>query len=69
MGFQRRTDTNKRILKISTDALPVFHHYGVVKNTYIMLKGSVPGPVKRLITMRNAENTEIKQPQLLAINA
>ncbi len=68
-GFHRRTDANKRILKISTDALPPLHHYGVVKNTYFLVKGSVPGPVKRLVRMRNAENSEIKEPQLLAINA
>jgi len=29
-----------------------FPHYGVVKNNYLMLKGSVMGPVKRVITIR-----------------
>jgi large subunit ribosomal protein L3e len=29
-----------------------FMHYGVVTNQFVMLKGSCPGPVKRLITLR-----------------
>ena len=29
-----------------------FPHYGVVNNQYVMLKGSCPGPVKRVITLR-----------------
>eukprot|EP01059_Diplonema_ambulator_P031876 TRINITY_DN59_c0_g1_i1.p2 TRINITY_DN59_c0_g1~~TRINITY_DN59_c0_g1_i1.p2 ORF type:complete len:412 (+),score=140.99 TRINITY_DN59_c0_g1_i1:3829-5064(+) len=29
-----------------------FPHYGVVNNQYIMIKGSLPGPVKRVITLR-----------------
>lgn len=29
-----------------------FLHYGVVRNDYIIVKGSIPGPAKRLIRMR-----------------
>merc|ERR1712100_901250 len=29
-----------------------FPHYGTVKNDWIMLKGTVPGPIKRVITLR-----------------
>ena len=29
-----------------------FPHYGEVQNQYVMLKGSVPGPTKRVITLR-----------------
>ena len=29
-----------------------FSHYGIVSNDYIMLKGSVMGPRKRIITLR-----------------
>lgn len=29
-----------------------FPHYGVVNNEYMLLKGSVPGPVKRILTLR-----------------
>lgn len=57
MGFHQRTEYNKRILKIGSDgegATPKggFTRYGVVKSDYIMLRGSVPGPMKRLIKIR-----------------
>jgi len=59
LGFQQRTEFNKRILKISEDASEItpaggFLHYGVLKNPYILVKGSIPGPVKRLIRIRPA---------------
>ena len=31
-----------------------FPHYGVVDEDYIMLKGAVPGPKKRVITLRRS---------------
>jgi len=59
MGYQQRTEFNKRILKIGengTEITPAggFIHYGVLKSPYILIKGSVPGPVKRLIRIRPA---------------
>lgn len=57
MGFHQRTEYNKRIIKIgSSDITPEggFPHYGVVRSDYILISGSVPGPVKRLIRMRDA---------------
>ena len=58
-GYHRRTELNKRILKISEkpeDINPVcgFPHYGFVLNDFVLLKGSVPGPTKRLIKLRLA---------------
>ena len=29
-----------------------FPHYGVVRNDFLLLKGSVPGPRKRVMTLR-----------------
>ena len=57
MGFHRRTEYNKRILMIDDDGYKItpaggFLHYGVVKSTYVVLSGSVPGPAKRPIVMR-----------------
>lgn len=54
MGYHSRTDYNKILLKISGKAEEVnkqggFIRYGVVRNTYVLVKGSVPGPTKRLI--------------------
>ncbi|MAG08284.1 50S ribosomal protein L3 [Candidatus Woesearchaeota archaeon] len=53
-GYHTRTEYNKLLLKISTKPEEInpkggFPHYGLVKNTYILLKGSLPGPAKRLI--------------------
>ena len=31
-----------------------FPHYGVVKNDFLMLKGSIPGTKKRVITLRKS---------------
>jgi len=58
MGFHRRTEYNKRIIKIGSDGLEVtpaggFLHYGVVRGTYVLLAGSVPGTPKRPIVLRH----------------
>lgn len=58
MGYHRRTEYNKRILKIVNDpAYQVnpsggFLHYGLVRNTSILLHGSIGGPSKRLVRLR-----------------
>jgi len=75
MGFHRRTEYNKRILKIG-EAKELsqeagFKNYGVVKNTYILIKGSVPGPAKRLIRIRKAIRAnvkEVKKPKLISVS-
>ena len=58
LGFQTRTELNKRILMI-TDGTKVnpkggFINYGNVSGDALILQGSVPGPRKRLIRMRFA---------------
>ncbi|MDK2916707.1 MAG: large subunit ribosomal protein [Euryarchaeota archaeon] len=59
MGYQQRTEFNKRILKIGTDGNDItpaggFLHYGLVRGPYVLIKGSVPGPNKRLVRIRPA---------------
>ncbi|WP_409199564.1 50S ribosomal protein L3 [Methanobrevibacter sp. DSM 116169] len=61
MGYHKRTEFNKKILKIaSADEVDQvnpdggFIKYGLVKNDYILVKGSIPGPSKRLIILRKA---------------
>lgn len=70
-GYNRRTELNKRILTIQEDPDEVnpeggFKNYGEVQQEYVIVKGSVPGPAKRLIMFRPAvrhngypENPEI----------
>ncbi|NYT04962.1 MAG: 50S ribosomal protein L3 [Methanomicrobiales archaeon] len=59
MGYQQRTEFNKRILKVGDNGESInpdggFLHYGLVRNPYVMIKGSIPGPAKRLIRIRPA---------------
>ncbi len=59
LGFQTRTELNKRILKIGESGKDItpkggFVRYGIVKSNYVILEGSVPGPKKRLIMLRPA---------------
>ena len=68
-GFQQRIDHNKLLIKISDDPESInpdggFLKYGVIKNPYVLIKGSVSGPRKRLIFFTSAhrkESTEVPQ--------
>jgi large subunit ribosomal protein L3 len=59
-GYHQRTEYNKRVLRIASPEdhaiTPAggFLHYGEVNSDYILVKGSVPGPAKRLIRFRDA---------------
>ncbi|MCJ7634491.1 50S ribosomal protein L3, partial [Candidatus Bathyarchaeota archaeon] len=60
MGFHQRTERNKMILKIGENTQPFapkggFPHYGLIRSNYLVLKGSIPGPAKRLVKMRYAD--------------
>jgi len=56
MGYHVRTEYNKQILKIDSDPKKInqvggFKRFGLVKNDYILLRGSIAGPTKRLIRL------------------
>ena len=55
-GFHRRTIYHLKILDIKKpddfDHPLAFHRYGMLKSKFLVVKGSVPGPAKRLIKMR-----------------
>jgi large subunit ribosomal protein L3 len=68
MGYHQRTEYNKRILKIGIDGKDVtpkggFLKYGTVKGTYVIVDGSLPGPVKRLIRLRVPARPPRKVPE------
>lgn len=67
MGFHRRTEFNKRILKIcNADEVNMkggFKHYGLVKGQCLLIEGSLPGPPKRLVKIRFA----IRRPSIQTI--
>ncbi|MHA1232396.1 MAG: 50S ribosomal protein L3 [Candidatus Helarchaeota archaeon] len=57
MGYHQRVEYNKQILKIGIDPKEInpkggFVKYGLIKNDYVLIKGSVPGPRKRVIRFR-----------------
>ena len=59
VGYHQRTEHNKRVLKIGDNGADItpdggFLHYGVVRNHYVLLHGSIPGPTKRLVRLRDA---------------
>ncbi len=59
MGFHNRTEKNKRILLMGSDGERVtpkggFNRYGNVNGEYLLIRGSVMGPSKRLIKLRKA---------------
>ena len=61
-GFHQRTELNKRVLKIGDSGEEItpkggFLHYGTVKNSYMMVHGSVPGPSKRVVRLREPVRT------------
>jgi len=76
MGYHQRTEFNKRILKIGSDGEEVtpeggFINYGIVRGDYVLIKGSVPGPSKRLIRLRDpirAKKADLGEPNILHIS-
>jgi large subunit ribosomal protein L3 len=56
-GYHQRTELNKRVVDLGDDGVTPdggFVNYGEVSGEYTLLKGSVPGPEKRLIRLRPA---------------
>ncbi len=76
MGYHQRTEYNKRILKISEDLDAInpssgFINYGLVRGDYILVKGSVPGPSKRLVRLREPTRSKVSgigEPQIAHIS-
>lgn len=76
MGYHQRTEFNKRILKIGSNGSDVtpdggFLNYGLVRGDYVLIKGSVPGPSKRLIRLRDpirAKKADLGEPNILYIS-
>jgi len=76
MGYHKRTELNKRILKISEKPEEInptggFPNYGFVGNDFLLLKGSVAGPAKRLLKLRLAIRSPgaVKEPQLTLVSS
>jgi large subunit ribosomal protein L3 len=77
MGFHQRMDKNKRILAVANaQQSPItprggFPHFGEVRGEYLIVRGSVPGPIKRLIDLRlplYPRRQKVQVPKILEIN-
>jgi large subunit ribosomal protein L3 len=76
VGFHQRTEYNKRVLKIGENGEEItpnggFLRYGVVKNQYIVMHGSIPGPAKRLVRFRDSvrfHGVSVEKPEITYIS-
>jgi large subunit ribosomal protein L3 len=77
MGYHQRTEFNKRILKLGREGKEVtpsggFLRYGPIRGDFIVLAGSIPGPTKRLVhlrqPMRMPKGAPISPPSITYIN-
>ncbi|MEM4576794.1 MAG: 50S ribosomal protein L3 [Candidatus Nezhaarchaeales archaeon] len=77
LGYHQRTEYNKRIIKMGEDGLSItvkggFVGYGIVRGSYIILLGSVPGPRGRLVKlrypMRPPKSVPTSPPRIVSIN-
>ena len=78
-GFHQRTEYNKRILIISNSEKDTefkinpnggFEHFGMIKNDYIIVKGSIPGVPKRLVKMRfpiRSVSKKVLEPKVMEV--
>jgi large subunit ribosomal protein L3 len=69
MGYHKRTDYNKWLVKIGDKVEEInpkggLLQYGLVKNNYILVKGSIPGSRKRLIILTEPLRSKKDQQQV-----
>jgi large subunit ribosomal protein L3 len=65
-GYHQRTELNKRVIAIGDEKVSPnggFVNYGEVDGPYMLVKGSLPGPDKRLLRFRPAVRPN-EQPRL-----
>lgn len=68
-GFHERTEWNKWIIKVSDKPEEIntsagFRSYGIVRSDYILVKGSVQGPCKRLVTLVRSIRPNERYPKI-----
>ncbi len=80
LGFNYRTERNKRILKIgkkeeaqNVNPKSGYINYGNVVSDYILIDGSIPGPAKRMVRIRksidNMDAKGVKEPKVTYLAA
>ena len=59
MGYHLRTEYNKQIIKVGNDGKSIsplggIHNYGMINNSYLLVKGSIMGPKKMAVVLTQA---------------
>lgn len=76
MGFHQRVDRNKRVLVLgnggdqSISPAGGFDHFGEIRGGYMILRGSVPGPARRPVSLRyptRPPRVKAEPPKILQI--
>ena len=74
-GYHQRTEYNKLILKIGTKEENItpaggYKRFGEVNSDFVVMKGSIQGPAKRLITLRSPIRGKkpVAAPEILQIS-
>lgn len=78
MGFHQRTEYNKRIMimdntvnvKYAINPAGGYDHFGMVNGDYIIIKGSVPGTIRRMIKLRapvRDTTRKVSKPNVLEV--
>ncbi len=77
MGYHQRTEYNKLVLMYGENPDEInppggFLHYGMIRNPYVIIHGSVPGPRKRLIrfreAIRNVDNMRLPEVKITYVS-
>lgn len=77
MGFHQRTEYNKKVLFIANEKEQSvnpdggFMHFGLVPEDYVIVKGSLPGPIKRPVVLRypmRPKQTKLDIPKVLKLS-
>ncbi|NHV06244.1 MAG: 50S ribosomal protein L3 [Thaumarchaeota archaeon] len=75
MGVHQRYVRNLLVLRVGSSENPInlkggFLRYGLLRSDFVLLKGSVPGPTKRLVKLRVSarRKEEVTPPQITYIS-
>ena len=68
MGYNLRTEHNKWVLKIGKGGEEInpkggLMKFGLIKNPFLLVKGSVPGSRKRVLTLTHVVRPNVKVPK------
>jgi large subunit ribosomal protein L3e len=67
-GVQNNASTNADLTEKNITPLGGFPHYGVVRNDFVMVKGCVVGPKKRVLMLRKSLVPQVKRAATEKIN-